>query len=235
MRKILLLGLLLFLSSQVLARQALPPLWVEEAYKVDNPNELMVWVDVGEKCPFTTDELRDEISSSLIEYDAPIKPLMREEDFQQGVLFLSTQIDCLDEQLSEHPDKQVFIMLIKFVKFDEFPVMYARDYGGGWHIGDKDHMISSALDGFHEALKEFYFANREWYWKLTRQANHNRRIASRYFLETNNNHFFAVSVVVRQLRIGGYQYPNSGITQTANKYNTLVTTITLYGAGYRNR
>jgi hypothetical protein len=151
MKKILLIALLL-LSSQVQAAD--PPPWLYPVLKVDNPNELAVYVYASPECPVTTDELKEVLSGVLI--GSRVKPLLGEE-YLKNSLYLSASIGCLE------PDKpsgyQVFSIPLAFGSYNvRPPVTYLYPYGFTG-TGPKDDIISSFKNQVEEAVTDYIAAN----------------------------------------------------------------------------
>lgn len=152
MKNLLIAVTLLLLSSQV--QPAEPPSWLYPTLKVDNPNELAVYVLADSKCPITTDELKEIVSGVLIRSRG--KPLLGDEWLERS-LFLEATVNCM--KLDTPESSQIFNIGVQFGNYSVTPpVQYPTGYKYVG-IGSKDYIVSTYKSKVEAAMTDYIAAN----------------------------------------------------------------------------
>ena len=141
---------LLLLSNHVYAELSE---WLHQALKVDNPNQLAYWVEVGKNCPVTQKEVENLVEGVFIR--SRIKPL-KEGVFDSGVIYLDVGLVC-NGVSSNHIDS--YVSKILFGRIVPTPAVWFQGEFGTVGRGSKDFMVGAVKGSVEAAITEYIKAN----------------------------------------------------------------------------
>ena len=149
--KILLVVLMaLSTSSGVYAQH---PIWLDEAIRVDNPDELAYWIAVEAQCPLIEDELESLIQEVFVE--SRVKPL-KDRIFEEGRVYLNVSLRCTRAA----PDnRHAYSVSIHFGRYKPWPAILFDAPYVDVGIGDKDSISQNCKERLEAAVAAFKKAN----------------------------------------------------------------------------
>jgi hypothetical protein len=129
------------------------PEWLNDALKVDNPNELAYWSAINSECPLTGEELDSIVKGVLLR--SRIKPL-EDQILEAGTVYLNVSVQCTSVVAD---NKHAYYIRAEFGRYNPPPpVLFdAPVYRVG--IGDKDFIKQNCEDVVESAVTLFIKAN----------------------------------------------------------------------------
>lgn len=129
------------------------PIWLDEAIRVDRPDELAYWVAVEVDCPLSGDEIENIIEGVLIENR--IKPI-KNKIFEDGRIYLNVSLRCT----SVGPDnRQAFSIASHFGRYKPWPAILFDAPYGEFGIGNKNLIRQHCKERLSAAVAAFNRAN----------------------------------------------------------------------------
>lgn len=140
----------LLTASSVYAQH---PIWLDEAIRVDNPDELAYWSAVEIDCPVTKDEVDSVVENVLI--NNRIKPV-KDRIFEDGQVYLNVSLRCT-KMVADN--KHAFSINIHFGRYKPWPAILFDAPYVAVGLGGKDSIRQDCKDRLEAAVAAFIKAN----------------------------------------------------------------------------
>ena len=129
------------------------PFWLEEAIRVNNPDELAYWISVETDCPLTEGEIESVIEDVLTE--RRIKPV-RHKIFEDGRIYLNLRLRCTRIVAD---NKHAFSLSIHFGRYKPWPAILFDAPYGEFGVASKDTISRHCKERLEAAVAAFKRAN----------------------------------------------------------------------------
>ncbi len=114
MKQVLTALMAFFLASSAYAQH---PFWLDEAIRVDSPDEFAYWTSIETDCPLTESEVERLIEGVLVENK--LKPV-RDKIFEDGRIYLNVDLRCIRVASD---DQHAFTLNIHFGRYQPWPAI----------------------------------------------------------------------------------------------------------------
>jgi hypothetical protein len=150
MKTVLVVLFTLTSASHVYAQH---PDWLDEAIRVDDPDELAYWTAIQTDCPLTVDEVENVIEGVLS--GNQIKPL-KHRIFEDGRIYLNVNLRCTKVVSG---DQHAFSIDIHFGRYQPWPAILFDAPYAYFGIGGKDLIMRNCKERVAAAIAAFAKAN----------------------------------------------------------------------------
>ena len=150
MKTVLVALFTLAIASNIYAQH---PNWLDEAIRVDDPDELAYWTAVQTDCPLTVDEVESVIEAVLT--DSRIKPL-KHRIFEDGRIYLNLNLRCTRAVTGA---TYAFSIDIHFGRYQPWPAILFDAPYAYFGIGGKDLILRNCEERVTAAVAAFAKAN----------------------------------------------------------------------------
>lgn len=147
--------LLMFFVSLILASNACAqhPFWLDEAIRVDDPDEFAYWTSIQRACPLTEAEVVYLIEETLVENE--LRPV-RDKIFEDGRIYLNVDLRCI--KLASD-DQHAFTLNIHYGRYKPWPAILFDAPYSEVGIGGKATISRKFRQRMKEAVAAFKKAN----------------------------------------------------------------------------
>ena len=149
--KILLVALITLLTASSVYAQH--PIWLDEAIRVDNPDELAYWSAVEIDCPLTKEEVDSIVEDVLIK--SRIRPV-RDKILEDGRVYLNLSLRCTKIVAD---NKHAFSINIHFGRYKPWPAILFDAPYVAVGLGGKDSITQDCKERLEAAVAAFLKAN----------------------------------------------------------------------------
>ena len=150
MKSVLLVLAVFFLASGAYAQH---PFWLDEAIRVDNPDEFAYWTSISTDCPLTEAEVDELIEQVLVENK--LKPV-RDKIFEEGRIYLNVDLRCVNVASgSQH----AFTLNLHYGRYQPWPAILFDAPYSEVGVGGKDVISIKLAERLKAAVAAFKKAN----------------------------------------------------------------------------
>ena len=129
------------------------PIWLDEAIRVDDADELAYWIAVEADCPLTEQAVDSVVEGALIRNR--IKPL-KHNIFEDGRIYLNVSLRCTKAVAD---NKHAFSININFGRYKPWPAILFDVPYAAVGIGGRDSIRQNCEERLEDAVAAFVKAN----------------------------------------------------------------------------
>lgn len=145
--------IVLFTLSSAMSIYAQHPIWIDEAIRVDDPDELAYWTAIEPDCPLSQAEVEIVIESVLSR--SRIKPL-KHKILEDGRVYLNFSLRCTKVVAD---NKHAFSVDIHFGRYKPLPAILFDAPYAAVGMGDRDLIRENCKLRVEDAVFAFIRAN----------------------------------------------------------------------------
>jgi hypothetical protein len=150
MKSVLMVLTAVFLASGAYAQH---PFWLDEAIRVDDPDEFAYWTSIATDCPLTEAEVDSLIEQVLVENE--LRPI-RDKIFEDGRIYLNVDLRCVSVASG---GQHAFTLNLHFGRYQPWPAILFDAPYSELGIGDKEVISLKFTERLKAAVAAFRKAN----------------------------------------------------------------------------
>ena len=150
MKQVLMALMAFFLVSSAYAQH---PFWLDEAIRVDSPDEFAYWTSIETDCPLIESEVERLIEGVLVENK--LKPV-RDKIFEDGRIYLNVDLRCIRVATD---DQHAFTLNIHFGRYQPWPAILFDAPYSEVGVGSKEEIRRKLRERIVAAVAAFKRVN----------------------------------------------------------------------------